>query len=201
MQKMILGKKLGMSSLFLEDKTVPVTLVEAGPCFVTQIKKEDKEGYNAVQLGFGKAKKINKPLKGHLKNLDPFKYLREFRVEDVTSFKVGQKIDVSCFEIGDKVNVTGISKGRGFSGVIKRHGFSRGPMSHGSRHHREPGSIGSMFPQRVIKGRKLPGHYGNERVTVRNLEVLKVDEKKNVLVLKGAVPGARNQLVIIRKVL
>lgn len=199
--KFLLGKKIGSSQVFDKDKVIPVTLIEAGPCYVTQIKTEDKYGYNAVQIGFLEAKKINKPKAGHLKKVGKnLKYLAEAEVKKPEEYKIGQEINVSVFEAGKKVDVSGVSKGRGFTGVIKRHGFHRGPMAHGSDHHREPGSIGSMFPQKVFKGKKLPGRYGAERVTVKNLEIIQVDPKNNLLAVKGAVPGARGGLVEVREV-
>ncbi len=198
--KFILGKKIGMSQIFQDDRAIPVTLVEAGPCCVTQIKTEEDDGYKAVQVGFGETKKLKKPQVGHLRKIGRnLKYLVEFRISEPGEYKVGDQIDVSKFEVGDKVDVSGISKGRGFSGVIKRWGFSRGPMSHGSRHHRKPGSIGSMFPQRVVPGRKLPGRYGTRRVTLKNLKVMEVLKDKNVLVLAGAVPGPVGSLLEIKE--
>ncbi len=201
--KFILGEKIGMSQVFVDDKqrkkVVPVTLIKAGPCIVTQVKTEEKDGYEAVQVGFGSRKKINKPLAGHLKNLGKFRYLREFRVENSgKEYKRGDKIDVSVFETGDKVKVTGISKAKGFQGVMKRHGFKGGPASHGQKHsNRKPGSIGSAFPERVIKGKKMAGRMGGKRVTQLGLEVVEVDKEKNLMLIKGSVPGNIGSLVSI----
>jgi large subunit ribosomal protein L3 len=198
----IIGKKLGMSQIFRDDgKLEAVTVIEAGPCVVTQVKTKAKEGYNAVQLGFGEAKRLNSPQRGHLKGLGQFKYLREFRLDDTGGVEVGQKIDVSLFKAGDLVDVTGVSKGKGFAGVVKRHHFAGGPKSHGqSDRHRAPGSIGATTsPGRVFKGLRMAGHMGNQRVTVRNLEVLEADPTRNLLLVKGAVPGGRNSLLMIKK--
>lgn len=205
MKKGILGKKLGMTQVFAEDGTViPVTVVEAGPCVVTQIKTEEKDGYNAVQLGFEdiREKLVNKPLKGHFDKAGvPYKrYLREFKFENVDEYKVGDEIKVDIFNVGDKVDVVGRSKGKGFAGAIKRWNFSRGPMSHGSHFHRAPGSMGATSsPGRVFKTKKLPGRMGNKRVTVQNLEVVKVDAERNLMLIKGAVPGPKGSLLIIKE--
>lgn len=202
--KFILGLKLGMSQLFDEKgNVVPVTLIEAGPCIVTQIKTKEKDGYSAVQIGFGKTKKITKPLAGHLKELGKLRFLREFRIKelklDERQLKRGDKIDVSIFQEGDKVKISGISKGKGFQSAIKRWGFSGRGASHGVKHEkRKIGSVGSSFPQRVIKGKKMPGRMGFERVTVRNLKVVRVDPENNLLVVKGAVPGPKGNLLEIR---
>ncbi len=197
----MIGKKIGMTQLFRDNGETVVTVIEAGPCFVTQIKTEEKDGYNAVQLGFGEAKRLNSPQKGHLKGVGLFKYLREFRVEDVSSFKLGQKVDVDIFKPGDLVDVIGTSKGKGFAGVVKRHHFAGGPKTHGqSDRHRAPGSVGATTsPGRVLKGTRMAGHMGDDRVTVRNIEVVDVDSARNVLLVKGAVPGGRNGLLLIRK--
>ena len=198
----IIGKKLGMSQVFRENgKAEAVTAIEAGPCIVTQIKTAAKEGYNAAQLGFGEAKRLNSPQRGHLKELGQFKYLREFRVDDIENIKVGQKVDVSLFKPGDLVDITGVSKGKGFAGVVKRHHFAGGPKTHGqSDRHRAPGSIGSTTsPGRVLKGMRMAGHMGNSWVTVQHLEVFEADPARNLLVVKGAVPGARNGLLLIKK--
>lgn len=178
-----------------------MTAIEAGPCFVTQIKTRAKEGYNAVQLGFGEAKRLNSPESGHLKGTGKFKYLREFRTGEGTSFQLGQKVDVSLFKTGDFVDITGLSKGRGFAGVVKRHHFAGGPKTHGqSDRHRAPGSIGATtFPGRVLKGTRMAGHMGNARVTVRNLEVVAVHPARNLLLLKGGVPGSPKGLLLIKK--
>ena len=198
----IMGRKLGMTQLFGEDRlTAPVTAIEAGPCFVTQIKRSEKEGYDAVQLGFGEARRLNSAQKGHLKKLGMFKHLMEFRAEDVSSMEVGQKIDVSIFQPGDLVDVSGTSKGKGFAGGVKRHGFHGGPKTHGqSDRHRAPGSIGSSAtPGRVLKGQKMAGHMGSQRVTVQRLKVVQADAERNLLLVRGAVPGARNGLVTVKR--
>lgn len=197
--KFILGKKIEMSQRFKEDGTViPVTLVAAGPCKVTQVKTKEKDGYNAVQIGFGFKKKINKPLAGHLKELENFSYLKEVRVEKPEDYKRGQEITLSIFAPGDKVKVIGSSKGKGFAGVVKRHGFHGHPPTHGHKDaERMPGSIGSGGIQRVFKGLRMAGRMGGERVTIKNLEIVEIDKKNNVLALKGAIPGARGSLVMI----
>jgi large subunit ribosomal protein L3 len=198
----IIGRKLGMGQVFAEDgKAEAVTAIEAGPCVVTQIKTSDKEGYSAAQLGFGESKRLNSPQKGHLKKLGQFEYLREFRVADTEGIKVGDKVDVGLFKEGDLVDVSGVSKGKGFAGVVKRHGFAGGPKTHGqSDRHRAPGSIGATTsPGRVLKGKHMAGHMGSNRVTVRHLKVYKADPERNLLLVKGAVPGARNGLVLIEK--
>ncbi|ACV61239.1 ribosomal protein L3 [Desulfofarcimen acetoxidans DSM 771] len=202
MPKGILGKKVGMTQIFTEDgRALPVTVIEAGPCVVVQKKTPEQDGYAAVQLGFGEKRErlFNKPLKGHFKKygVTPMRYLKELRVEDIDSYEVGQEIKADLFSKGDKVDVVGISKGKGFAGGIKRHNFHRGPMAHGSKYHRRPGSLGAKGPARVFKGRKLPGHMGVERVTVQNLEIVKVDAERNILAVKGAIPGNKNGLVMI----
>ena len=191
-----------MTQVFTDDRTVAqVTAIAAGPCLVTQIKRTEKEGYDAIQLGFGEAKRLNSPEKGHLKKLGMFKHLREFAVEDIDSIELGQVVDVSIFKPGDLVDVTSISKGKGFAGVVKRHHFAGGPKTHGqSDRHRAPGSIGATTtPARVLKGKKMAGHMGSERVTVRRLTVVEADAERNLLLVSGGVPGARNGLVTIRK--
>jgi len=198
----IIGKKLGMTQICMEDGTAEaITAIEAGPCTVTQVRTAAKEKYSAVQLGFGETKRLNSPQRGHLKELGQFKYLREFRIEDVEAVKVGDKIDVGVFKAGDLVDVTGVSKGKGFAGVVKRHHFAGGPKTHGqSDRHRAPGSIGATTsPGRVFKGTRMAGHMGHERVTVRNLEIFQADPVRNLLMIKGAVPGATNGLLLIRK--
>ncbi len=203
MKKAILGKKIGMTQIFDEKgRAIPVTVVEAGPCTVVQIKTKDSDGYEAVQLGFGevKEKKLIRPIKGHFTkaNVTPKKHLREFRLEEI-SYNVGDEIKADIFKEGETVDVTGTSKGKGFQGVIKRHGQSRGPMGHGSMYHRRPGSMGSTStPGRVYKGKNLPGHMGVETVTVQNLEIVKVDIDKNVLLIKGSVPGNKGAILKIR---
>lgn len=207
--KFILGKKIEMSQLFNEAGDVePVTLVEVGPCLVTYVKTREKDGYEAVQLGFGKKKNLTKPLRGHLKGLGDFRWVREYRISNQQSVisdqenispKRGDKITVEIFKIGDKVKVTGTSKGRGFQGVVKRHGFHGAPASHGHKdQERMPGSIGSKRIGSVAKGKRMAGHMGAEQVTVKNLEIVKIEPEKNLLYLKGAVPGARGSLVEIR---
>lgn len=203
MKKAILGKKIGMTQVFDEKgRAIPVTVVEAGPCTVVQIKTKDSDGYEAVQLGFGevKEKKLIRPIKGHFTkaNVTPKKHLREFRLEEIP-YNVGDEIKADIFKEGETVDVTGTSKGKGFQGVIKRHGQSRGPMGHGSMYHRRPGSMGSTStPGRVYKGKNLPGHMGVETVTVQNLEIVKVDIDKNVLLIKGSVPGNKGAILKIR---
>ena len=198
----IIGKKIGMSQVFREDgKVEAVTAVEAGPCCVVQVKAEDKEGYSSVQLGFGKAKRVNSPQRGHLKELGEYRYLREFRVDDDETFQVGDKVDVSLFQAGDLVDVTGISKSKGFAGVVKRHHFRGGPKTHGqSDRHRAPGSVGATTsPGRVLKGMRMAGRMGGDQVTARNLEVFQTDPERNLLLVRGAVPGSKNGLLLIRK--
>lgn len=198
----IIGKKLGMTQLFKDSGTAEAaTAVEAGPCTVVQVKTVDREGYNAVQLGFGEVKRLKSPQKGHLKGLGQFQYLREFRVDDIDDNNVGDQVGVDQFEVGDRVDVTGVSKGKGFAGVVKRHHFAGGPKTHGqSDRHRAPGSIGATTsPGRVLKGTRMAGHMGDERVTVRNLEILAIDADRNRLLLKGAVPGDRHGLLLIKK--
>jgi large subunit ribosomal protein L3 len=203
--KSILGKKVGMTQVFTEQgDVVPVTVVESGEMFVVQKKTVEKDGYNAIQVGFGKVKpkNVTKPIKGHFEKakLEPKKFLREFKVDNIDDYEVGQKIGVEVFQAGDKVDVIGTSKGKGFAGSIKRHGHHRGPMSHGSKFHRLRGSLGaSSYPAKVVKGTKAHGHMGHERVTVLNLEVIKVDVDKNAILLKGAIPGPKKGLVKIRE--
>jgi large subunit ribosomal protein L3 len=204
MMKGILGKKVGMTQIFDENGTViPVTLIEAGPCFVTQKKTVEVDGYNAVQIGFGDVpeKRLTQPVNGHLKRagVSPVKYLREFRVDDPGAYEEGQQIDVSVFNVGDKVDVTGTSKGKGFAGVVKRHKFRGGPKTHGqSDRWRAPGSVGAgSTPGRIFKGVRMAGRMGNQRTTVQNLRIALVDPDKNLLGIRGAVPGARHGLVII----
>ena len=198
----IIGKKLGMTQIFRDNgKVEAVTAIEAGPCAVVQVKTAAREGYNALQIGFGQAKRLSSPQRGHLKDLGQFRYLREFRADDIEGVQVGDRIDVSLFQAGDLVDVTGVSKGKGFAGVVKRHGFAGGPKTHGqSDRHRHPGSIGAgTSPGRVFKGTLMAGHMGSERVTVRKLEVFQTDPDRNLLLVKGAVPGANNGLLLIRK--
>ncbi len=198
----IIGKKLGMSQIFRDDgKVAAVTAIEAGPCTVTQVKTIAEDGYDAAQLGFGEAKRSKSPQQGPPKEAGQFKYLREFRIDDNETIKVGQKVDVSLFKAGDLVDITGVSKGKGFAGVVKRHHFAGGPKTHGqSDRHRAPGSIGATTsPGRVFKGLRMAGHMGNKQVTARNLEVFEADPARNLLLVKGAVPGGRNGLLLIKK--
>ena len=198
----IIGKKLGMTQVFREDgKVEAVTAIDAGPCTVVQVKTVAKDGYNATQLGFGEAKRPKSSRRGRAKEEAQFKHLREFRVDDIEAIKAGQKVDVSLFKAGDLVDITGISKGKGFAGVVKRHHFAGGPKTHGqSDRHRAPGSIGSTTtPGRVYKGLRMAGHMGDRRVTVCNLEVHEADPARNLLLIKGAVPGMKNSLLLIRK--
>jgi large subunit ribosomal protein L3 len=201
----IIGRKLGMIQIFIEDGIkVPVTVIEAGPCQIIQKKSIEKEGYNAIQLGFmeKKIKRVNKPLLGHLKKAGDkaYYYIKEFRVDNIDKYQLGETITVDIFKPGDKVDISGISKGKGFAGVIKRWGFKGGPASHGSMFHRAPGSIGaSSFPSRVFKGKKLPGHLGNRRVTVQNLRIIDVKKEDNIILVKGAVPGPKSGVLIIKE--
>ena len=204
MQKAILGKKLGMTQLFTEDGTViPVTVIEAGPVAVVQKKTVENDGYNAIQVGFGdcKEKALNKPLMGHLAKagVSPKRHLKEFRLEDDSNYNVGDVITAEIFADVEKVDVTGISKGHGFAGTIKRWGTHRGPMTHGSGYHRGVGSMGACStPSRVMKNKRLPGHMGVEQVTVQNLSVVKVDADKNIILVKGAVPGPKGGILTIK---
>ncbi len=196
--KYILAKKIEMSQVYQADGTVvPVTLVQAGPCVVTQVKSQDTDGYTAVQVGFDPAKKLSKPEAGHLKDLPMFRHLCEFRIEDASSIKRGDAIDATAFAVGDVVSVSGTSKGKGFQGVVKRHHFHGHPTSHGHKdQERMPGSIGAGGPQHVFKGRRMAGHMGSDRVTVKNLRVIEIREG-GILALKGAVPGARHSVLEI----
>jgi large subunit ribosomal protein L3 len=193
-----------MSRVFDEHgEVVPVTIIEAGPCYVTQVKTSAKDGYNAIQLGFGETKRLTKPMRGHLRDMPPFRYLRELRTDDVERYQVGQVLDVALFEVGELVDVIGESKGRGFAGVMKRHGFAGGPATHGqSDRQRAPGAIGaSNTPGWVRKGMRMPGKMGSARVTVQNLRVVSVDPERNLLAVRGGVPGAPRGLLFIRKAL
>ena len=198
----IIGRKLGMTQIYRDNgKIEAVTAIEAGPCAVTQIKTADKEGYAALQVGFEESKRINSPEKGHLKATAPYRYLREFRVDSVADIKVGDKIDVNLFKQGDKIDVVGISKGKGFAGVVKRHHFKGGPHTHGQTdRERHPGAVGSTTtPGHLKKGLRMAGHMGSEQVTVQKLEILKIDLARNLLLVKGAVPGSNHGLVIVKK--
>lgn len=204
MKKGILAEKVGMTQIFLADgKVLPVTVVEAGPCVIIQKKTVETDGYNAIKVAFGdiREKLVNKPAKGEFTKVGAQvkRYLRELRLEDVSNYNVGDEIKADVFAVGDNIDASGISKGRGFSGVIKRHSYHRGPMSHGSMYHRRPGSMGAHSdPGRVFKGKGLPGHMGVVKVTVLNLDIVKVDVDKNLLFIKGAVPGPKGSLIYIR---
>ena len=197
----LIGKKIGMTQRFQDGGEVVVTAIEVGPCFVTQVKTEAKDGYNAVQLGFGESKRLNSAEKGHLKNIGQLGHLREVAVDDVATVQVGQKFDVDIFKAGDIIDVIGTSKGKGFAGGVKRYHFAGGPKTHGqSDRHRAPGSVGSTTtPGRVWKGQRMAGHMGHDRVTARNLRVIEVDLPRHVLWVRGAVPGHRKGTLIIRK--
>ena len=202
--KGILGKKIGMTQIFTEHgEVIPVTVVEAGPVVVTQVKTTENDGYTAIQVGFqdAKEKSLNKPQKGHLAAANTLKkHLKEFRVDSVEGYTVGQEIKADLFAAGELIDVTGISKGKGFQGPIKRHGQSRGPETHGSRYHRRPGSMGACsYPGRVFKNKKLAGHMGSVKVTVQNLEVVRVDADKNFILVKGAIPGAKGSVVTLKE--
>ena len=204
MKKAILTTKVGMTQLFAEDGTLtPVTVLQAGPCVVTQVRTVENDGYSAVQIGFGeiREKLVNKPEAGHFAKagVAPKRFLKEFRLEDAENYQVGQEITAEIFQAGDKIDVTARSKGKGFQGAIKRHGQSRGPMTHGSKYHRHAGSNGAASdPSKVFKGKKMAGHMGAQRVTVQNLEVVRVDAEKNLILVKGAVPGPKKSLVMVR---
>lgn len=203
MVKSILGKKLGMTQIFNEvGATVPVTVIEAGPCLVVQKKTVATDGYDAIQVGFltRTEKHTNKPLKGHYNraNLKPHRFLREFRLADISGYEVGQEFKADIFAAGEHVDVSGQSIGKGFAGGVKRWNFSRGPMTHGSKYHRRVGSLQSRDASRVFKGRKMPGHLGAERVTVQNVVIVKIDAEKNLMLIKGAVPGATGALLVIK---
>lgn len=207
MSKAILGRKLGMTQIFTEEgQVVPVTVIESGNNIVIQNKTVESDGYNAVQIGFGeiREKHLTKPMKGRFDKADvqPVKFIREMRLATPSEYKVGDTVGVDIFEAGELVDVTGVSKGKGFAGTVKRHGFARGPMGHGSKSHREPGSTGAMISGhggRVLKGKKLPGHMGHERVTVQRLTLVKVDADRNLLLIKGAVPGPKKGLLMIKE--
>jgi len=203
----IIGRKIGMTQLFHESgEAMAVTAIQAGPSVVTQVKGRERDGYDAIQVGFienkVKQSQLSSPEKGHLRGLENVRYLREFRTDDISSVNRGDKVDVGFLKQGDLINVTGFSKGRGFAGVVKRHHFAGGPKTHGQTdRHRAPGSIGATtFPGRVFKGKRMAGHMGNRKVTARNLEVIQADPESNLLLVKGAVPGATGGLLIIEKV-
>jgi large subunit ribosomal protein L3 len=198
----LLGKKVGMAQVYTEKgEVVPVTVLEVGPCFVTQIKTSDKEGYAAIQLGFEESKRLNKPERGHLKNLPTLRHLREVRASNSADYKIGQKLNVTLFTVGDLVDVSGVSKGKGHAGVIKRHHFRGSATTHGASDRvRRPGSSGATTtPGRVLRGLRMAGQMGNANTTILNLEVIKVDQERNVLAIKGTVPGANGSLVYVRK--
>lgn len=202
--KAILGKKLGMTQVFVGDKLVPVTVVEAGPCVITQVKTEETDGYSAIQIGYEdiEERKINKPLAGHFSKakVTPRRHLAEIRLDDVSEHKAGDTVNADLFEAGDRADIVGVSKGKGFQGVVKRHGFRGGPGGHGSHFHRAPGSIGAAaFPARVPKGRRMAGHMGCDKVTSINLEIVRVDSEQSLLLLKGAVPGGKGNLLMIKQ--
>lgn len=203
LNKAILGTKIGMTQIFNEQGVaIPVTVVEAGPCVVLQKKDVENDGYDAIQVGYLSCKenKVNRPLKGHFKkaNVKPLRFIKEFRFEKSGQYEVGQEIKAEIFEAGDVVDVVGTSKGKGFAGAVKRHNFARGSMGHGSKYHRRPGSLGAKGPARVFKGRKLPGRLGGERVTIQGLTVAKVYPERNLILIKGAIPGPKRGLVIIK---
>jgi large subunit ribosomal protein L3 len=202
-KKAILGTKVGMLQIYDDTgRVVPVTAIQAGPCTVVQKKTVERDGYEAVQMGFGacKERRVTQPLKGHfaVHEIKPLKYLKEFRLESAASYEVGQEIKADIFKAGEWVDVTGTTKGKGFAGAIKRHAFHRGPMEHGSKYHRRPGSMGAKGPARVFVGRKGPGQYGGDQVTVQKLLVVRVDPEKNLILVRGAVPGARKGLLSIK---
>ena len=205
MKKAILATKVGMTQIFDENGTlIPVTVLQAGPCVVTQVKTVDNDGYSAVQVGFcdKREKLVNKPLKGHFDKagVSYKRYLKEFKFEDAESYALGQEIKADIFAAGDKIDATAISKGKGFQGAIKRHGQSRGPMAHGSKYHRHAGSNGACSdPSKVFKGKRMPGQMGNKKVTIQNLEVVRVDAENNLLLVKGAVPGPKKSMITIKE--
>ncbi|MBS4031687.1 MAG: 50S ribosomal protein L3 [Clostridiales bacterium] len=203
MQKAILGKKIGMTQIFDEvGRVIPVTVIEAGPCVVVQKKTVETDGYEAIQVGFAqvKEKKVTKPMAGHFGKAGqtPKKYVREFRLKDTAGYEVGQELKADVFAEGEWVDVTGVSRGKGFAGNIKRHGYSRGPTTHGSHYHRGPGSMGAVDAARVFKGKKLPGRMGGDKITVQKLQVVRVDTDRNILLIRGAVPGARGGLLTVK---
>jgi large subunit ribosomal protein L3 len=197
----VIGRKVGMTQVFAEDGTmVPVSVVSIEPNTVTELRTLERDGYTAVQVGAGTAKRLSKPRLGQLKDLPRVRDVREFRVDDVSPFSVGQKLDVSLFEAGEAVDITGISKGKGFAGTVKRHHFRRGPETHGSDSHRAPGSIGGgTTPGKVFKGSGMAGHMGHERVTVKGATIVRTDAERNLLLVRGPVPGPRNALIVVRK--
>ena len=197
----VIGRKVGMTSIFTpEGESIPVSVVEIQPNTVTALRTPERDGYSAVQIGAGNAKSLTKPRKGQLKDLPSVKDAREFRLDDVSEYELGQKLDISLFEEGEIVDVTGVSKGKGFAGTVKRHGFHRGPETHGSDSHRQPGSIGAgTYPGKVFKGTSMAGRMGNDRITVKKMMIFRTDAERNLLLIKGPVPGARNAMVVVRK--
>lgn len=204
MEKGLIGRKLGMTQVFSGDgMAIPVTVIEMGPCVITQKKTKEIDGYDALQLGFGrkKQKNVTKPIQGHLKKTDSVfpRVLREFRMMSPEDYEEGQELKVDIFEVGDYVDVVGVSKGRGFAGVVKRYGFKGGRATHGSMFHRAPGSIGaSAYPSKIFKGKKMPGHMGNKRKTIQNLVVVGIRQNENLILVKGSVPGSRNSIVLVK---
>lgn len=205
MKKGIIAKKIGMTQIFTEDGSlVPVTVLQAGPCYVTQVKTVENDGYEAVQVGFDdiREKLVTKPVKGHLDKagVKTLRLMKEFKFENSSEYELGQEIKADIFEVGDKIDVTGKSKGKGFQGAIKRHGQSRGPMSHGSKYHRHAGSNGACSdPSKVFKGKKMPGQMGAVKVTVQNLEIVRIDAEDNLILVKGAIPGPRKSTVVLKE--
>ncbi len=205
MKKGIIAKKIGMTQIFAEDGTlIPVTVLQAGPCYVTQVKTVENDGYEAVQVGFEdiREKLVTKPVKGHLDKagVKCLRLMKEFKFENAGEYELGQEIKADIFEVGDKIDVTGKSKGKGFQGAIKRHGQSRGPMTHGSKYHRHAGSNGACSdPSKVFKGKKMPGQMGAVKVTVQNLEIVRIDTEDNLILVKGAIPGPRKSTVVLKE--
>ena len=205
MKKGIIAKKIGMTQIFTEDGSlVPVTVLQAGPCYVTQVKTVENDGYEAVQVGFDdiREKLVTKPVKGHLDKagVKTLRLMKEFKFENASEYELGQEIKADIFEVGDKIDVTGKSKGKGFQGAIKRHGQSRGPMTHGSKYHRHAGSNGACSdPSKVFKGKKMPGQMGAVKVTVQNLEIVRIDAEDNLILVKGAIPGPRKSTVVLKE--
>jgi large subunit ribosomal protein L3 len=204
MTKAILARKVGMTQVFDEQgRAITVTVLQAGPCYVSQVKKVETDGYNSIQLGFGERKehRVNRPLRGHFQRakIQPCRYLREFRVDDAASYKAGQELRADLFSPGERVDVSAISRGKGFAGSIKRLGYHRGPETHGSHYHRGPGSMGSITANRVFKGRPLPGRMGGKRRTVQNLSIVQADSEKNILLIRGSIPGPQGGLVEVKE--
>lgn len=201
MPKMLIGRKVGMSQLFTDDgKLIPVTVIEAGPCYISQVKTAATDGYEAVQIGYGEERHATKPEQGHFAKygVNVLRYVREMRVDDASEYQPGTELKADIFAEGEKVDIEGTSKGKGFAGTIKRWGHHRGPMGHGSKNHRRPASAGAKGPARVFKGKKSPGQMGGDRVTIQNLEVIRVDAEQNMIIVKGAVPGPKKGLVYVK---